>query len=291
MKDPYKILGVSKDASDQEIKKAYRKLAKEYHPDANSGDKVKAEHFKKISDAYEKIQNAQSRRMYEEEQAFGKSQNYGSSQAGGYGGQSGGSFGSGQYYSSHDIDPEFLEKIFAGMGAGPRSSRSRSQASSDALSAKVSISFWDAVIGAKKLFELSSGSKVEVEIPKGIKSGQKIRLKNMATKIDPHYAGDLLLEVEIEKDSKAWREGDDIYVMMDVDVITAVSGREFLFQSALGNFKVSLSEFTESGKKIRFKGKGLNGGDLYGVVNLVMPKNTEEREVLKRTVSEFTQAA
>ena len=285
MQDPYSTLGVSKDASDLEIKKAYRKLAKQFHPDANAGDKTKAEHFKKVSDAYEKIQNSESRRMYEQEKAFG-----GSGQAGGRGGNGGHPFGGGQYYSSHDVDPEILEKLFAGLGGFGKTRQSKKSQKQDVVAA-IKIPFWDAVLGVKKIITLSSGINLEVEIPTGIKSGQKIRLKNMASRVSAELTGDLLLEVEVMDDAKAYRKENDLYVVMDVDLISAINGREYLFETPIGNFKVALSEFTDSGKKYRFKNKGINGGDLYGVVNLVMPQNKEELVKLKKGFEEFATAA
>jgi len=283
MRDPYEVLGVSKGASDLEIKKAYKQLAKQLHPDKHQGSKVKEEKFKEVNDAYEKVKDAKVRKSYEDEnlaRQFGQ---------GGYGGggRAGNPFANSSGFNfsqaGAEIDPEILSQIFGGMGgdffSGKRagaSKRTRRHEQEDA-EAKIELGFWEAITGGSRRVSLPAGVDLEINIPAGIKSGQKIRLKGQASKINPHSQGDLLLQVEVKEIPGVTRQGDDIIVDLDVPVDIAIKGGEVLFSTPLGKFNLTIASYTNSGKRFRFSGKGAKGkGDLYARVNLILPENKKE---------------
>lgn len=278
MKSPYQILGVPKDAKDPEIKKAYKALAKQLHPDRNPGDSEKEERFKEVKNAYEKIKNEEARKKYEEEEFL---KNYQGGQNPFKNGQ--GPFSSGASY--HTMDEDILNEIFGsfGMGAGPNqfsgSRRRRQYREPPAQNelAKIQLSFWDAVKGGKKTITLPNSSHIELEIPQGIKNGQKLRLKGQAHKLNPTSRGDLLLEIEIIEDAKAWREGNNVYLIQDLPVDIAVEGGELGVQTPLGSFTLQIPPYTNSGKKFRLRERGIKGGDLYIQTNLVLPHDRKEQ--------------
>lgn len=284
MKNPYEVLGVSKNAEDQEIKRAYKEFAKKYHPDRNPGDAKAEERFKEAKNAYEQIKDAKARQEYEQEQT---ARNFGRQ---GFQGGDPGPFSSGGFrFSSADVDEDILNEIFGGLGgaggfsgfssggfSGGYSGDKRRPGTPKHESASVDLDFWDAAAGGERIVNLPDGTRLQVNIPAGIKTGQKIRLKGQASKLNPRSGGDLLLEARVKEDKKAWREGDNVVVEHDLPVDEAVKGGESAVNTPLGNFTLKIPPYTDSGKKFRLKGKGPRGADLLVKINLVLPQERKE---------------
>ena len=279
--NPYEVLGVPKDADDKKIKKAYKELAKQLHPDRNPGDAKTEERFKEVKNAYEQIKNKAAREQYEQEElqrqyaggAFHSDQGFGNG-------------AQGFHFTQGDFDEDILNDLFSqfGMGGGfagrSRAGGPRRQAPRNET-ATVNLDFWDAIVGGSNTINLPDGTRLQVNIPPGIKEGQKIRLKGQASKLNPLSTGDLLLKVAIKEAHDAWREGDDVVVEHELPVDTAVAGGDEVVATPLGTFHLKIPAYTNTGKKFRLKGKGPKGADLYVKMILVLPQE-RKREIQER---------
>lgn len=322
-RDYYEVLGVNKSATDAEIKKAYRKLAKKYHPDMNKDNPKAEELFKEVTEAYEVLSDKEKRKLYDQfghaafDEGAGQGGAYGAggqgfgSGAGGFGGfggqgfrggfSGGGGFGSGNFggggggsfhfngnsgdgYQEYYYTGDNLDDIFDGFFGGSRKGRSRSKDGEDVL-AKVEVSFEEAALGADKVirFRAPDGSEqsLQVHIPAGIDSGQKIRLKGKGMPgQNGGGAGSLLLEVTVQSKPGFERKGMDIYTTVEIPFETAVLGGETIVPTLGGRVSCKIKEGTQSGTKIRLKGKGIvsmknpsQKGDEYAVIQIRVPKN------------------
>lgn len=333
-RDYYEVLGVNKSATDAEIKKAYRKLAKKYHPDMNKDNPKAEELFKEVTEAYEVLSDKEKRKLYDQfghaafDEGAGQGgaggQGFGSgaggfggfggfggqgfrggfSGGGGFGNSSFGGFGSGSFgggaggsggsfhfngdtgdgYQEYYYTGDNLDDIFDGFFGGSRKGRSRSKDGEDVL-AKVEVSFEEAALGADKVirFRAPDGSEqsLQVHIPAGIDSGQKIRLKGKGMPgQNGGGAGSLLLEVTVQSKPGFERKGMDIYTTVEVPFETAVLGGETIVPTLGGRVSCKIKEGTQSGTKIRLKGKGIvsmknpsQKGDEYAVIQIRVPKN------------------
>lgn len=330
-RDYYEVLGVNKSATDAEIKKAYRKLAKKYHPDMNKDNPKAEELFKEVTEAYEVLSDKEKRKLYDQfghaafDEGAGQGGAYGAggqgfgSGAGGFGGFGGqgfrggfsggggfgnssfGGFGSGNFgggdggsfhfngnsgdgYQEYYYTGDNLDDIFDGFFGGSRKGRSRSKDGEDVL-AKVEVSFEEAALGADKVirFRAPDGSEqsLQVHIPAGIDSGQKIRLKGKGMPgQNGGGAGSLLLEVTVQSKPGFERKGMDIYTTVEIPFETAVLGGETIVPTLSGRVSCKIKEGTQSGTKIRLKGKGIvsmknpsQKGDEYAVIQIRVPRN------------------
>jgi molecular chaperone DnaJ len=312
-RDYYEVLGVNKSATDAEIKKAYRKLAKKYHPDMNKDNPKAEELFKEVTEAYEVLSDKEKRKLYDQfghaafDEGVGQGGAYGAggqgfgSGAGGFGGQGfrggfsgGGGFGNGSFhfegnpgdgYQEYYYTGDNLDDIFDGFfGGAGKKSRSRSRDGEDVL-AKVEVSFEEAALGADKVirFRTPDGREqsLQVHIPAGIDSGQKIRLKGKGMPgQNGGGAGSLLLEVTVQSKPGFERKGMDIYTTVEIPFETAVLGGETIVPTLNGRVSCKIKEGTQSGTKIRLKGKGIvsmknpsQKGDEYAVIQIRVPRN------------------
>lgn len=330
-RDYYEVLGVNKSATDAEIKKAYRKLAKKYHPDMNKDNPKAEDLFKEVTEAYEVLSDKEKRKLYDQfghaafDEGAGQGGAYGAggqgfgSGAGGFGGFGGqgfrggfsggggfgnssfGGFGSGNFgggsggsfhfngnsgdgYQEYHYTGDNLDDIFDGFFGGSRKGRSRSKDGEDVL-AKVEVSFEEAALGADKVirFRAPDGSEqsLQVHIPAGIDSGQKIRLKGKGMPgQNGGGAGSLLLEVTVQSKPGFERKGMDIYTTVEIPFETAVLGGETIVPTLSGRVSCKIKEGTQSGTKIRLKGKGIASmknpsqkGDEYAVIQIRVPRN------------------
>ncbi|MEM6833531.1 MAG: J domain-containing protein [Pseudomonadota bacterium] len=272
-KDLYSVLGVSKSASADEIKRAYRSLAKKYHPDQNKDDAAAQERFKAITAAYDILGDAEKRKGYDSG-AIDADGNKRATFTDGFGGFSGGprerrqsgswSFESGG--SPEDIFQDLFGNFgatFGRGGAGPKPgqaggfNQNRTASGSDAKY-EITVDFVDAALGAEKKLALQGGKTVSVKIPAGLKDGQQIRLSGQG---DPSpfsgARGDALILVHVRDHQLFSRDGNDIRMTQDVDIETAVLGGKVTVPTIHGSVAVKIAPGTSSGKTVRLRGKGI----------------------------------
>ncbi|NLY77689.1 MAG: J domain-containing protein [Tissierellia bacterium] len=293
-KDYYKILGVSKNASKDEIKRAYRKLAKKYHPDLNPGNKEAQEKFKDINEAYEVLSDDSKRSQYD---AFGSAhnfthgQNFDPSQFGFE------NFGKGYRYtyttSGGEDFSDFFKMFFGGREFnlndifGSKMNREPRQS----YESEIFITMEEGYQGTTKHISLKIGNEnkyLSVKVPKGILPGKKIKIKGEKAGIN----GDVYLKVNFKEEENNRLEGLDIYMKKDIYPWDAIFGTKLVVEAIAGRIRVNIPENIEGGKKIRIPGKGYrdmdgNRGDLYIIVNIVNPPNlTEEQKKLYQQLKE-----
>lgn len=291
-KDYYQILGVNKNATEKEIKQAYRKLAKKYHPDANPDDPSAESRFKEIGEAYEALSDSEKRAMYDR---FGTTnpQNFAGAPGGFYTNTEGG----------ESAFSDIFESLFGGRnrGSGRGSGFSRTQevptgfggrgrAEGQDIEQPVKISLQEAFTGATRLIT-KGDRKLKVNIPAGATTGTKVRLSGEGSPGLGGKAGDLYLIVEVEADNTFERDDDDLQVEVKVDMFTALLGGEAEVPTLERPVKLRIPAGTQSGRKFRLSGKGmpLKGksgefGDLYARVLITIPTNltAEQRESVER---------
>ncbi|MBS6788661.1 MAG: J domain-containing protein [Lachnospiraceae bacterium] len=274
-RDLYEVLGISKTADEKTIKKAYRKLAKKYHPDMNPGDKTAEQKFKEATDAYNILSDPEKRKLYDQ---------YGHAAFDGTGAES-------EFYKNY--------QNYGGAHGGYQElfgSGSFRQKGSDAH-ADISISFDEAVTGCDKVIHLQDQNgamqSLQVHIPAGIDTGKSVRLRGKGNPgIGGGEAGDLFLKVTVGEKQGFERKGNDVYTTINVPFSTAVCGGEAVIKTLYGNVICKIKEGTQSGSKIRLRGKGMplmknpsQKGDQYAVVQIQVPKNVSQQA--KNKLKEF----
>lgn len=297
-KDYYAVLGVSKNASQDEIKKAYRKLALKYHPDKNPGDKAAEEKFKELGEAKEVLTDPEKRKKYDELGSNWKQYEHADF--------SGGPFSSGgrqrDFRSAADMFggasgfSDFFESFFGGMaGAGGFEQTfggSYEPAGAD-LEGEILLSISEAYHGAERIIDLGS-EKIKVKIKPGAYDGLKLKIKSKGAKGRTGRAGDLYLTLKISPDVKYKRKGDDLYMDQEVDVFTALLGGTVTLQTFSGRFNIPIEECTQNGKRVRLKGKGMpvynkagQFGDLYVRLLIKIPDRLTpaQKDALKKLKS------
>ena len=293
--DYYKVLGIDKKATGDEIKKAYRKLARKYHPDVNPGDKESERKFKEINEANEVLSSAANRTKYDQygenwkhgekyEQAQQQQQQQRSQQsrqAGGYGGFSNADFGEGADFS------DFFQSMFGGGGGFSGNSRGGASGKfkGQDVEASLNLHLRDAAKTHQQTFDIN-GKKVRITIPAGISNGQKIKLKghgNPGHNGGPN--GDLFITFNIGEDQHFKRIGNDLTTDLEIDLYTAVLGGETLVKTLDGTVNLKVKPETQNGTKVKLKGKGFpiykkedEFGDLYVTYIVKMPTNLSDQE-------------
>ena len=280
-KDDYDVLGVKKAASEDEVKKAYRKLAKKYHPDVNKGNKDAENKFKEISEAYAVLSDKDKRDQYDR---LGK-------EAFAHGGGAGGPFGGGANpFAGFDFS-QFTEQFGGGGGARGRRSSSRRPAGgaggftdifSDLFSggagggfetgpmrgsdieAELTIDFRDAVLGTTMDLTVN-GSHIKVKIPEGVRDGQRIRLRGKGKPgSDGGPTGDLNVLVHVRPHPFFERRGDDIHIDLPITVAEAIRGAEVEVPTIHGPVRAKIPAHTQAGKTFRISGKGVKKKNVSG---------------------------
>ncbi|KEY20250.1 DnaJ C-terminal domain-containing protein [Kaistella antarctica] len=287
--DYYKVLGIDKKATAEEIKKAYRKLARKYHPDVNPGDKESERKFKELNEANEVLSHAANRTKYDQygenwkhgEQYEKAHQQQRSHQGGNYGGFGGADFGQGEDFS------DFFQSMFGGGGGFQGSSRGRASGKfkGQDVEANLNLHLKDAAKTHQQTFDIN-GKKVRITIPAGVANGQKIKLKghgNAGHNGGPN--GDLFITFNIEEDQQFKRMGNDLSNELEIDLYTAILGGETLVKTLDGAVNLKVKPETQNGTKVKLKGKGFpiykkegEFGDLYVTYNVKMPTNLTEEE-------------
>ena len=290
MKNLYEVLGVSKNATETEIKSQYRKLARKYHPDLNKNDKVSAEKFKEISSAYDILGDKEKRKKYDNNEidAEGKPTGFGMG-GGNYSSYSGGGFnGAGFDFSS--IFGEDIFSQFSGMNGGGFSKSNygnRYAQKGQDVSYVLDVDFLDAVKGAEKNIILA-GKQINVKIPAGTQSGQVLRLKGQGNAgFNGGNNGDALITIKVMPHKYFKVEGNNIIIEVPISVKEAVLGAKIVVPTINGKVNLNIPQYSSSGDKLRLKGKGIKTKDSVGdqIVNLSVVvsknKNEELENVLK----------
>lgn len=310
--DYYQVLGVDKAASQDDIKKAFRKLARKYHPDLNPNDPTAKDKFQAINEANEVLSDAEKRKKYDEYGEHWKhadefeaqkraQQQAGAGGFGGFGGAGfGGSDGGGSYWYSSD------GQEFSGNNAGGFSDffeqmfghRSRSGGGANAgfrgqdYHADLNLSLRDAAQTHKQVLTVN-GKNVRITIPAGVANGQVIKLKGYGGEgVNGGPAGDLYITFVIADDAVFKRLGDDLYMDVSIDLYTALLGGESVVDTLNGKVKLKVKPETQSGTKAKLKGKGFpvykkegQYGDLIVTYSVKLPTNlTEEQKELFRKI-------
>ena len=295
-KDYYKILGVSKQADEKEIKRAYRKLAQKYHPDKNPGNKSAEEQFKAINEAYEVLGNANNRAKYDQlgqnyhryQQMGGNPADFDFSQWFSGGGQSQRvNVDFGDLFGGSSGMSDFFNSIF---GGGMRQQRSGSmndyfgrQVVNADVEQTVEINLEEAYQGATRSFS-QNGDQFTAKIPAGAKTGSKIRLRGKGSQ-GPQGQGDLYLVVKVLPHPTFKRVGNNLQVTVKVDVLTAVLGGKVEVPTLTGPVHLTIPPGTQGGQIHRLKGKGMPQlhknelkGDLLAQINILIPKQLSPAE-------------
>lgn len=299
-RDYYEVLGVSKTADAAAIKKAYRKLAKKYHPDTNAGDSVAEEKLKEVNEAYDVLGDEKKKKLYDtygfaafqegfnEEAARQYQEQFKNGGGFHYSGGTGG-FGTGSFDGfggDEDIFDNLFGQYFKGQTGSGRSNRARYRSKGQDVESGITISFDEAMHGCDKTFTLrdpatGKSEYVQVHIPAGIDTGKSIRLKGKGGEgYSGGESGDLYLKVTVQEKPGWERKGQDLYTTVNIPYTTAVLGGEIRVPTLYGDVMCKVKEGTQSGSKIRLKGKGVVSmkdknahGDQYVVIRIQVPKN------------------
>jgi len=297
MRNPYDVLGVSRSASEAEIKKAFRKLAKTYHPDSNKDDPKAKDKFAEVNAAYEILGDAGKRAQFDrgEIDAEGKPRFQGFE---GFGGGRGGAraedfagfagFGGGGRRSSRggfgadlgdDIFSQFFGDAFRMAGETPRQGRAQARKGED-VSATLTVTLEEVAQEAKKRIRLSTGRDVDVVIPKGVSDGQVIRLRGLgqgAPGVDP---GDALLTIKFAPHERFTAEGSDLRLRLPIEIEEAILGAAVRVPTLTGSVEMKIPAMTDSGRTFRLRGKGLptktGHGDLFVTTEIRLPQVVDE---------------
>jgi DnaJ-class molecular chaperone len=311
MRDPYQVLGVSKGASEAEIKSAYRKLAKKLHPDANKHDPEAASRFAELNAAYEIVGDDEKRKAFDrgEIDAEGKPRFQGYE---GFGAQPGGggfrgTGPGGEHFESFSFGPDGFQRATGGgggfrgggfedvlrgmFGGAAHSARGRragpqfepedfgQPARGQDLHAALTVALPEAAKGAKKRVRLPTGKDIEVKIPAGIGSGQTIRLKGQGWPSATGKAGDALITVNVAPHPLFKPDGSDLRLDLPITLYEAALGGKVRVPTLDGAVELAIPAGTNSGRTFRLKGKGLKAkggsGDLLATVRIMLPEKTD----------------
>lgn len=279
--DYYKVLGITKKATENDIKKAYRKLARKYHPDLNPNDKAAEQKFKEINEANEVLSHPENRKKYdeygehwqhaEEYEKAKQQEKYQRSTSNQYGG-----------YSEEDYS-DFFGSMFGG-----RSGQSRGQQvkfKGQDFNAKLQLNLKDVYTAHKRTLTVN-GKNIRITIPAGVENGQIIKIKGHGGKgVNGGPNGDLYIEFSINNNSQFKRDGDSLYASVDLDLYKALLGGDIMVNTFDGKVKLTIKPETQNGTKVKLKGKGFpkykkegQFGDLYITYNLKTPTKLSAKE-------------
>lgn len=323
MRDPYTVLGVSKTASEAEIKSAFRKLAKKHHPDANKNDATAASRFAELNAAYEIVGDDEKRKAFDrgEIDGEGKPRGFSGHPGGGFHPGAGGfgqGFGQGGSagFENFSFGPDgfqrrtagaggagfedLLRGMFGGRAAGPGTRGFStefepedfgSQATGQDLAATLSISLTDAATGANTRVSLPTGKDVEIKIPAGIASGQQIRLKGQGHPGPLGRNGDAIITITIAPHPVFKPDGDDLRLDLPITLYEAVLGGKVRVPTLDGAVELAIPAGTNAGRTFRLKGKGLRAkggkttGDLLATVRVMLPDSVDDE--LRREIEKL----
>lgn len=290
MRDPYEVLGIGRSASQDEIKKAYRKLAKELHPDLNPGNAAVEQRFKEVSQAYGILGDADKRRRFDagEIDASGQedpSRGFYRTYA-----EAGGAHGTGGKYTRYAFDEDFsADDIFADLFGGAfrrdgrhTEGRQRTPQRGADVHYTVEVDFLEAAAGARKRIQLSDGKTLDVTIPEGTEEGQTLRLKGKGRPGlygGPH--GDAFLEVHIAPHRHFTRKGSDVHLELPVTLAEALQGAQINVPTVHGKVAMKVPAGANAGTTLRLKGKGIKDrtagtyGDQFVKLKVMLPEQPD----------------
>lgn len=298
MRDPYEILGVAKSASEADIKKAFRSLAKKHHPDKHQGDKDAQKKFQEISGAYDLLSDKEKRAQFDagvlgpdgnprgfDPRAGGGFDPRNFRQGNPFGGGGGNPFGGGGFKFSFDDHPDSggFQDIFAEMMGGARrggARAARGQQKGEDFAASVTVSFEEAANGGTRRVVLQNGEQIDVKIPAGVKDGQTIRVKGRGgAGRGGGPNGDILLTIAVAAHPTMTRDGNNIRMDLPVTLKEAVLGGKVPVPTLTGTVSLSVPPGSNTGTVLRLKGKGIGGthpGDLYVRLVVTLPDKPDE---------------
>jgi len=276
--DYYKLLGIDKGASDAVIKKAYRKLARKYHPDLNPNNKKAEQKFKEINEANEVLGNPENRKKYDKygkdwkhAEEFERANQQRSKQR-----PSRGAYSEGQHSS-------FFESMFGGGGFG--GSRGKVRFRGDDFNSELQLNIRDVYETHKRTLSIN-GKNIRLTIPAGVKNGQTIKIKGQGgLGVNGGPNGDLYISFSIQNDTNFILDNSNLYASVDLDLYLAMLGGNITVDTFTGKAKMKVKPETENGTKVKLKGKGFpvyknegHFGDLYITYNIKTPKNLSRKE-------------
>jgi curved DNA-binding protein len=298
-KDYYQVLGIKKDASTEDIRKAYRKLARKYHPDVNPSNKEAEERFKEINEANEVLTDPEKRRKYDTlganwqqyQQAGGDPNGFDWSQ------WRANPQGSGQRMHTEYVDlndlfggsggfSDFFQAMFGGAQPGGAGRRQPQQAISGRdFEQPVEITLEEAYHGATRLLQ-SEARRLEIKIPAGVDNGSRVRVSGEGEPgRNGARAGDLYLVIKVTEHSRFRREGNNLHLSLPVDLYTLVLGGEVTVETLKGKLSLKIPPQTPNGREFRLRGQGMpqlknagQFGDLYVRVEVLLPQNLSDEE-------------
>jgi curved DNA-binding protein len=291
--DYYKILGVDKGATEKDIKAAYRKLARKFHPDLNPNDADAKQKFQQINEANEVLSDPEKRKKYdkygenwqhgEEHEQYTRQQQQRGQQYSGFGGGQGQGFESFEGFGDGGDFSDFFQQMFGGAGGG----RSRQQARyrGQDFNAELKLSFKEAAETHKQTLTVN-GKQIRITIPAGVENGQTIKIANHGGPgSNGGPAGDLYITFSIATDPNFKRTGADLYANIKLELYTAVLGGEITVDTLTGKVKLKVSPGTQNGTKVKLKGKGFpvykkneEFGDLYLTYDVQIPTNLTDKQ-------------
>jgi DnaJ-class molecular chaperone len=303
MKDLYKTLGVAESADDGAIKKAYRKLAKEYHPDVTGNDRKKTERFKEINEAYGVLGDAQKRKEYDrlkhapvrpdgmpegfDPDTFARTFGGARATAGGV-----------EFNGDFDVNDIFASLFGRGGGRATQSwgrARPRQSRGADVIG-QLPVTFAEAALGTKRTVRTGAGATVEISVPPGIEHGGRLRVpgKGGAAPTSGGAAGDLYLDLDVHPDPYLRRAGDDIELELPVTISEAVLGAKVEVPTVEGRVTLTIPPGTSSGARLRLRGRGIKRqdgtrGDQIARVEIVAPKIKPEDAETRRLFEQIAE--